>query len=231
MARYIAYFDVMGFKDFAYRNPHQELVRLLQLLSNSVSAFDSVNAKSRTQNLLGGITSLQEQAEDVFAKSVLFSDTVLFYTDSDTDADLERILATAHAFLGSSFQDKIPIKGALAHGDFEVDKTNSIYCGRPLIDAYELAEEVYCYAAILHHTIEAKLNQSRTVSALVFEGKVPLKSGHVTHKYINPSRDEGFKESLSTLYLSASGRVRRYVDNTAELYSQHDKLIYEDVVD
>jgi hypothetical protein len=227
MARFIAYFDVMGFKDFAYRNSHQDLVKLLRSLSVSVSAFDSVNTQKRQQHMLGGITSLLDPPADDFSKSVLFSDTVLFFTDSDSDNDLEQILKTAHVFLGTALQDMIPIKGALAHGEFEVDRQNSIYCGRPLIDAYELAEEAYCYAAILHHTIEAKLNHSPMVSKVVFGGKVPFKSGSITHKYINPSLDDDFQESIRDLYLGASGRIRRYVDNTLELYSNHLQLIHQ----
>lgn len=220
MNRYIAYFDVMGFTDYVYRTSHGKVVGRLKQLSDAVKAFNNINSAMASE-------ADPEIGKPFFAKGIIFSDTVLFYSEGDTEDDLLMVLSTATNFMDFTMSREIPIKGALAHGEFEANPTDQIYCGRPLIDAYKLADETKCYAAVLHHSIEKRLPLDLKIPLHVHRAEVPMEKGNITHYFVNPSTQPSFTETLHIFYDTVSGSTRKYVDNTIHLYKDHQKLMNE----
>ena len=116
-----------------------------------------------------------------------------------------------------------------------IDTKESIYFGRPLIDAYELQKDVKLYGVVLDHTCEEQLFELDVLSKLskdiITKYKVPIESSKIYHYLINITEEElayidaydlvsVFEETTSNpknkLYHSVSGKPRIYVDNTVE---------------
>lgn len=214
--RFIALFDIMGFKDLIYRSSHKDVLAKIKVVSTFASKM-----RDQSEEIKGVLTGSPYK----LLCPIIFSDTILFATDSNTELDLNSLIYTSSLFLGTMLNFQVPIKGAVSRGVFTCDRENSIYVGRPLVDAYLLAEEVNFYGAVLHHSAEIGMD-GVMAQRLVCKGKVPMKQGLITHRYLNlmgeARKDLGssdFDERLEKLYDSASGAVRKYVDNTKDVYA------------
>lgn len=154
----------------------------------------------------------------------------MFYSRDTKFYDLVTLLHQCHAFLFKCLEAGIPIKGAIAKGRFTADPAKSKYFGQPLIDAYQLAEEVHFYGAVLHNTIEGDIEkiikEPNASSISVKKGPTPMKDGKITHYYLSRKNLRNNDccglsgDYIAPLYQQVSGKIRKYVDNTEWLYSQ-----------
>ena len=147
---------------------------------------------------------------------------ILYSEDGSLDA-LKSLLFTASWFLSECIQSQISIKRAIAKGPFTADKEKSLYFGQPLIDAYDPGNEVHFYGATLHHSTQADLISLQ--EGFHFPSKVPLKSGKTTHSVLALETPDQYRmfcpeyeECIRRFYLTSSGPVRKYVDNTLDVY-------------
>lgn len=221
--RFVAYFDIMEFKDRMYRSTHEDVKKLMDEISGYVN-----NIKTwESEYLDKPDNSHKEDIEKGIVLPVMFSDSVLMVSRTNSNHDAIKTVFLATSFLYNMFKFAIPVKGALAFGNFTADFKKSSFFGRPLIDAYLLAEDTHFYGALLHHTFEERLYERKTKlseHALVTK-EVPLKDGMVTHSFMNwvPFCDcegtIGLSDILDNFYRKVSGSSRRYVDNTKKVYA------------
>ena len=209
--RYVGFFDIMGFKNLVYRNSHESVKKKMDALHKIVEEVNKSETKSVPQI-------------NKSIRVVIFSDSVLFVTKDNTPATLNYLLLTSAWFIANCFKKNIPIKGALSHGMITANFDKSIFFGKAMIDAFVLQEELHMYGAILDSQIEKKINTLKIPeSKWTKKLKVPLKGGMATHLVVNwvdPVKKfsaEEIREELDKFYLSASGIIRKYVDNTVEM--------------
>lgn len=231
--RVVAYFDMLGFTELIMRQPH-------------------IDAVARLSSLNEIIEDVLEQEEEVYAlqkkkhgdfcfyqpiKSVRFSDSVVFVTESATVAQVTGMSALCSDFFGRCIGEGIPIKGAIARGEFRADFEENTFCGRPLVDAYQLSEEIEFMGVVYHHSFERKIEPTQQLPYLLnnqicMHRKVPLKqAGHTTHLIGNPfrfyqhSEEPLIEEYYKKFYHTCSGKIRKYAENTAEVYGFSDKIL------
>lgn len=217
--RYIAYFDIMGFKDFIYTNDHKTVGNRMNDL---FTIIEPIANDAETKIKSGKIPNPNPNGdvENGIVLPVFFSDSILIISRGDSASDANKTLFASTWFLKGCIKMGIPVKGVLSFGLFTADFARSIFYGRPLVDAYLLHDELQCYTAVLHHTFDKRLCElgaSGFCHALKF-GNVPLKTGAVTHQYIDWSTQLNKGESsiklLKQFYYSSSGAIRKYIDNT-----------------
>ncbi|NOU35546.1 MAG: hypothetical protein HOO88_02035 [Kiritimatiellaceae bacterium] len=208
--RFVAFFDIMGFKDLVYRNDHKEVQKIMARVCKTVASLEKFRG-----DVLKNI-----------APPIMFSDSIIFVSHGNTPEDADDLLLTATYLLCEMLVARVPIKGALAYGLFTADFEKSSFFGRPLVDACLLAEEMHFYGAILHHSVEPHLPPHKEKSdniALTLRAPVPMKGGPVTHSYADWRhfmKDGQTQESvLEPFYSTVSGSTRRYVDNTIGVYT------------
>lgn len=207
--RFIALFDIMGFKDLVYRNLHEDVLKTIAKVSDFKLSSDASNSTR-------------------LIKPIIFSDTILFVTDGESDSDFCKLIDTCDLFLGTMLESNVPVKGAISHGLFTASVERSVFVGRPLIDAFLLAEDLKYYGAVFHHTTEIHLNRLKgPLSTRIGRKKIPMKDGPVEHAYLNLSGERvraflhsGFESNLKRFYETVSGPVRKYVDNTIDVYRE-----------
>jgi hypothetical protein len=207
----------MGFEDRVFREKHEDVKIMFESLRPAIKEIEKEAEKKLQEQL-----NLNKKGDDsplVFPVS--FSDSIILFTSDDKEDSADRIIIDAVYVLSQAIENGIPMKGAIAFGEMTVDTTNSLYFGKPIIDAYKLHQELQIYGVILHHTAQkriSELNDTKIITnAFTYDYAVPMKSGKVNHRFVdwtffcdNPLN------SVEKLYNTVSGSPRVYVDNTLE---------------
>ncbi|OQD43902.1 hypothetical protein BUL40_04680 [Croceivirga radicis] len=217
--RFVAFIDILGFKDLVMRSSHSHIYDLLSEISKLRSLIDNWKDKN------DGRYSNAEMY------TVSFSDSIVVFSKSDTVEDFD-LFAFGIKWLFSGAIDKsIPLKGALAYGEISLNKSSQIYFGQPIIDAYLLEEEVNYFGIVAHNSIEKffKDNEEKSVSKQILsEFKTPLKCGTISHLNLiwfkeidNPPTDfNTLRNKIKNFQYNISGSPRRYIDNTINVIDQ-----------
>jgi hypothetical protein len=220
--RFVAFLDIMGFKDMILRKSHEDVKKILEPFSSLFWAIEKIAHDSLSQITFKSNSSVVLPTEGL-VRSVIFSDSIILVSIDDSKDSFVNLLATLGWVLKYAFINIIPIKGAIAYGDQTADFNRSLHFGRPLIDAFELQKELQLYGVILHHTMEKRLSELNIINNLedkyIFKYPVPMKSGKINHLMLDwtgwSSKDESLK-LVTRLYNSVSGAPRLYVDNSLD---------------
>jgi hypothetical protein len=99
-----------------------------------------------------------------------FSDTILFYTKEDTDEAIQQLLATiAWLLFETILTGKTRIRGGLAYGEALIDIKNSLFVGRPIIEAHELerSQQWSGAARAISYRTASRIGANRDLCGLV----------------------------------------------------------------
>ena len=215
--RYIAFFDIIGFKNKILEKKHEEIVDLLCNFFSSIS--------DPKQYKLTGFFDQKSISCEV--KYAFFSDSILIISKDSSDlSNLAISYASIHV-LTIALLYSIPIKGAIACGKMTADFSKSLFVGKPLIDAYLLQEDQNWFGVINHHTADRaffpkvfpdeKINPNYI--SLTEEYLVPFKSGKAKHTTYNWPffsflGHERIIELINCLKFESSGINRIFIENT-----------------
>ena len=229
--RFVAFLDILGFKDSVMRNSHEDIY----------SKLTSINKIKKTIENSNNNVSLAEYYFDSEVYIVNFSDSIVIFSKNDDLYNFEYFLVTVRYLFGKCIGNGIPIKGGIAYGDVSVNKSEQIYFGQPIIDAYLLEEDLNHFGIVLHNSVDKYIleNNKDLLSLKYFEKslfnyKVPLKYGKIHHSNINwfklliettDSDDFDLKKNeilnkLNAFYVTCSGSPRKYVDNSIDLFEE-----------
>jgi hypothetical protein len=212
--RFIAFFDIMGFKDMVERNSHKNVVDKLEKLKHALSVLE----RKSTHYVI------DKNFKSQLTKSITFSDSIIFFSKSNTLEDITKIIIDAAYFQYIALKNDIAIKGVLSYGEITVDFENSLFFGRPIIDAYLLHDQLNMYTAMLDNRFEAELKKKKILDStkkLLVSDKVFLKNGKICHTVVLPARAQnlnGCIDFLKGYYNNVSGQPRIYVDNTIAFF-------------
>lgn len=217
-SRYVCFIDIMGFKDLVARQSHAKVFNLMSRLSDAKELLHSVlnnDSKSKSKNLLYTTT---------------FSDSIIIFSkDNSDDSEIAMMISMSYLF-EKAMSNGIPLKGALSFGRMSVDKEKQIFFGQPLIDAYLLQEDLFYYGIVIHNSAEQKL--TRLSDESYFKDLLtPLKSGNIYHYNLNwfaylteedksnKVLEKAFKKVTKKHRGLTSGRPRKYLDNTLQVFN------------
>jgi hypothetical protein len=206
--RYVAYIDIMGFKDIVARNRHQKVYGMMKSIIDSMTATQKAFGKTskNSNNLL----------------MMTYSDSIIIYSENDSVESQKNTIDGTANLIDFLIEDEIPFRGAMAFGNMTLDIENSIFFGQPLIDAYLLSEELAFYGIAVHATAEYRKGFSDNSSVCVYP--CLFKNGVANHLTIAPIQfvindtAQGALELLQKHVLklgaNSSGSIRKYIDNT-----------------
>jgi len=236
--RFVAFFDILGFRDRVMRDSHKQIYKDLKAIQVNEETLYDILDKQSVKNLFGDSKIL----------IVKFSDSAVLFSKNATIENFILFLISARFLFSSFLKKNFLIKGAMAYGDISVDEERQLYFGQPIIDSYLLEEDVNYIGVVAHNSIDKfKQNIDSTdkfyslLNQLLYEGKSHLKSGHITHLNLNWFRqlldNENLKVKeknvikndiivgLKKYYLNVAGSPRRYIDNTIEFLNENDAQI------
>lgn len=210
--RYVAFIDIMGFKDMVARMAHNDIYEMMKKIEKSRRLAENVDWLAN---------------KTLLAKSTTYSDSIIVYSKDESYAAFDFLVSTVAGLANSLFVEGIPHKGSIAFGLMTLDTENSIYFGQPLIDAYLLQEEINFYGILIHSSVEQELSLKKSKMPLFTkEYLCPLKSGNANHFTVFPihANSKGrpeyeaqyvkLNDSIKKFRLRTSGHLRKYIDNT-----------------
>lgn len=219
--RFVAYLDIMGFRNMVLREAHKDVLETMETFRVPIRKIKE-EAKKRLQ----GKPSGWDTFEYTVIRPVIFSDSVLLISSDESLGAVRNMIWQVKSIIAHSLSKGIPIKGAIAYGEQTANFGKSLYVGKPLIDAWELQNEIVLYGVVLHHTVEGYLIRNEWMEELggsLVKYPTPLRQGIVTHYLVDwlelpmrilPIKAAKLRSSLPDLYCRVSGSARRYVDNT-----------------
>ena len=172
--RYVAFFDVLGFKEAVKRNLDEAWGALEDL---RVSMQENLNLFVKTPNQI----IITSNSDRVIATN--FSDSVLIFTKGNTVQDLHLILIASAGFFAKSLHRCVPLRGGIAYGSFKFNFEKNLFCGSPLIKAYELGQCAQWSGIVVDDNVAEHYykNPIKSFGKVVIEQKiVPVKNRHET---------------------------------------------------
>lgn len=228
LKRFVAFFDILGFKELVLRESHKKVYDKLFEISKLKDEIEKIANNKSFSTIDIHITT--------------FSDSIFIFSDNQSQISFQFFLIAITYIFQISIGKHIPMKGTVAFGDITVNKSRNIFFGQPIIDAYLLEEEVNYLGIVFHHSVDEYITSKNFLSRTndYFEAKVPLKSGKLTHNNLNwfsniNSKTRG-KNSNLTLPIgevieeveyfkrTSSGYPRKYVDNTINVINEYCKV-------
>jgi hypothetical protein len=124
---YAALLDVMGFSSMVASENHSRRIE------DYLSALND-NPDLRDKNI----------------EYVVFSDSIVVTTANDTDDSLQMIAKACSSVFGAFLKLEIPVRGAITHGSYIRQKTDSgtFVAGRAIVDAYQF-EKIQNWCGIM----------------------------------------------------------------------------------
>ncbi|MCF6268936.1 MAG: hypothetical protein L3J41_04435 [Melioribacteraceae bacterium] len=127
--RYVAYFDMLGFKNAVKRN--QDVAwSCISEMQRSMEEMLKTKIKDLSNNIV-----INERV-----RAFIFSDSVVMYSLSNEYLDLMSILILSTKLFGQSVKYCIPLRGGISYGDFYINRKKNLFCGLPLVRAFEMGE-------------------------------------------------------------------------------------------
>ena len=225
--RYVAYFDMLGFKRATLRNSAGAWKALVTLY----------NCKEDIAKLTIEISTSGEIVRDR-VKFFIFSDGILFFSLSDQDSDLVAILIMVSELFGRSLHNCVPpLRGGIAHGEFFYNFKLNLFCGVPFVNAYSIGETAQWSGIVVdervaEHYKKVLLPTSHNGS-IISQWDVPCKNGQTRKSYVINWPDIFRKNFTKNLPISVEDYYMAF-ENLFGPYKdllEDDKLKYKNTVD
>lgn len=165
MKKFIAYFDLLGFKDFIYKNDLDSQKGVFNEIFVFIEKSLAENKFSKTPK--GVMADISNSTINV----TNFSDTIIFWTNDDTQNSLEEFVRVTYLFNWQMIRFTFPLRGAIVFGEIEhinfkqnnngggLYNINSVY-GKGIVDAYIKAESQNWAGTVIDGSFIEKLTKS-----------------------------------------------------------------------
>ena len=245
METFIAFFDVLGFKEFIYNNDFEEIKRFGHLLRDTQTAVAGEQYIQANTGYL--VPDLKRQK----VNCLHISDSIVFWTNSNSENDFRELVEVCYSFYWRSLQTSFPVRGCLTYGEIdfnpltikgEHDSTfyNYSLIGKGLVDSYIKADSIE-YAGCFVDKCAIEKVSDKLINELIYSQKlcyykVPFKTNnsyeHVFRPVQGDHNDVSFRNSaqgikrLFTYHTKAkelSDSVIRKMNNTIDFLSYFRK--------
>jgi len=157
--RYVAHFDMLGFKSATLRNPDEAWGALCDLR----------DCMDRMLELHIAVLSPKEIILDRI-KAYIFSDSILIFTLRDEPKDLISMLILTSQFFADSLHFCVPLRGGISYGDFFFNLNLDLFCGIPFVKAYEIGERAQWSGIVVDDDVAEHYHKNLNLTS----GKVPI---------------------------------------------------------
>ncbi|MES2739120.1 MAG: hypothetical protein V4672_22600 [Verrucomicrobiota bacterium] len=171
--RYLAHLDILGMRTLTKQNHHAAW--------NMLSALETALLQSTPVTIKSDKFDDPIHIPDLI-KSVMFSDTIIIYTESNTPRDFYAIFTAALNLFSKALYYRVPIRVGISKGIFHADKVRSMYAGPALIEAYDIGEASQWLGIVLSPSVAKDAiaqNLRRGNTSLVIDWELPTKEGTI----------------------------------------------------
>jgi hypothetical protein len=176
--RYVAYFDMLGFKTATSRNPSVAWDAL-------VSLRQSMDEVSRLMIEVKDDGVLLKDRVKIF----ILADSVLLFTAEDKAYDLIAILLLTSTLFAKCLNKCVLLRGAITHGEFFYNLHLNLFGGAPFVRAYELERKANWSGIVVDDSVAIQY-QKRNIPAtkngdpIIIQWDVPLKQQTTERQWV-----------------------------------------------
>ena len=168
---FVAFFDMLGMTALVRRDPELAWQALCAL-----SAAKDERLRLAIKRLDTGEV-IYDQIRDF-----MFSDTIVAFSKSDSDNDALAIMLLSTELFAASLHNCVPLRGGIAHGQFEFNLEHNLFLGPALLDAYQLGESsqwlgIYMDEEVAEAASRLPVARSARGNPIVVSWEVPCKGG------------------------------------------------------
>jgi len=221
MKTFLAFFDVLGFKEFIYNNEMDYAEKMFENLMR-----DSQTAVSGEKYIETNPGMIVPDLKNQKVNCLHVSDSIVFWSDSDTEDDFLEMVKVCYSFYWRSLQTSFPLRGCLIYGEIkfkpftiENKSGNKFYnyslFGKGLIEGYLKAESINYAGCYIDESAILKV-KDETINNLIYKQKVclykiPLRDGSYSYEHVfRPIKGEHNDVSFRN---SANGIKRLFNDH------------------
>lgn len=176
--RLVAVCDILGFSDLIQTQP------LNRVVDDILGWFRKALRHSVHQDHFPSTTPLYTEIDAHADLGVaLFSDTVLLYARNDSDEAARQLInAVGWLIFETLMQGTTKIRAGISYGEAWLDRSESMYVGKAIVDAYQLERDQAWSGAALTETACQRVPMPARSGDLadwwVVPYSVPLKAGN-----------------------------------------------------
>jgi hypothetical protein len=133
-------------------------VAMLDVLGFSERVSHDIESRGGLDEYIDTVTRVTDQRPGL--STVLFSDTVVLFTFSDSEDAFRQIATTTSQLLYELVAREVPVRGAIAHGAFarsEHDGSGTVVAGRPIIEAHHFESQLQWIGVMLAPSVLRRL--------------------------------------------------------------------------
>ena len=221
---YVAFLDILGFKDLVERNTHEELENIYSQFFNSVK--ENGELFEALSKILKG-----QKGFNTTVQSIIISDSIVLWTKDDDINNFNMLVLAVRLLIMKSFGIGIPLRGAITRGPLSVSIENSIQIfGKSLTNAYTTEShmeisgcviEDECMEYVLGICDGNEIFNNITNSNCIIQYLMPKKYGEVKNHYminwVSPAPGSYILESFSKHNKSINNwAVHNKIKNTSD---------------
>lgn len=190
----ISFIDVLGFSKLINDENHsiQKIYDSLERILIYPPDIHITKTRNYYYGLYGETADLTPDALTLFQKNYYnFSDSILLYLEAPKTDDpatninrFQTISWATIAFIAEAIIEdrgkrvfQMPLRGAIAYGPVLVSENNKIHVGRPIVDAYNLANSMNWMGGAIHPSAAHLIVKEETgFNKWIVKYQVPLKN-------------------------------------------------------
>jgi hypothetical protein len=233
---FVAFFDVLGFKNLVDKNSHEELMDIYDF-----GLYESIHQAEQVTNLVLGAITPADEMETLKIKIFVISDSIIFIQDKLTQRGLLYIISYCRMLIAATMADGIPIRGGLSYGPISVDdKRGTTVVGMGLTKAYNIESKQQWAGGIIDRKcfdIVPKDNQDMLNQLLndkehplITEYNVQMKDGSFSKElvfdwtiYTLIKNEDDVRNSFLRHNKEVNDSVQNKIENTVKFYNDTKK--------
>lgn len=226
---YLAYFDLLGFKEFIKNNTSEHLSQRM------VSLFlDLEEALTKNKHKMEDSGLYRPDIGESKLNCINISDTILYWTNDLSYDSLCELFMTAFLFNHSCNTRNFPARGCLMKGTIDhisganESKNDTVYAvqclyGKGLVDAHDKAESQYWAGTVIDKSIENDLNHylgQKLLDSYCVKYRIPYKPTKA-----NLAGDIGNDEYAFRLFMGDPNPtfIKNIKDNVKRIFASDNK--------
>lgn len=170
--KYVAFLDILGFKDLVENNSHVDVVNLFDNFRIYVQRSLAKN-KSKFDQHGRAVYDVSNSK----INSIIISDSLIFWTNTDSPTDFLELIECIQSFLEFCHNtSKIFLRGAIVYGDFYYNNTGTIkgnqtiimhplIVGKALVDAHLVESKLQIAGCVIDKTAIDQMKKYANFSA------------------------------------------------------------------
>jgi len=224
----IAFFDILGYQNLLNNNPdiNTSILEILDIIENlpeeakKILTDSSKKTESTHNSQVTNIVFPEIKKAINEIKHLVFSDTILLtlqYDETDDELTIRMkhmvMLAISATVAAQMFAKGLPVRGVLHKGEFFIK--NNCFAGKPIVDAYQLCEELNLSGVICSHKFSEYLEELST------KDKVP--EHKIVFRYLTPMRNDREEKFYNINWLINTKNLDDIESIVLEAFWSHNK--------